>query len=81
MKNRTIEIVSYVVLALFALLLIAVLFKWMFAKDVDSTLLVQVAQATISLASGAVGYWLGSSNGSRNKEAALIEKGIKNETN
>lgn len=68
-RNWPLEIVTYTILGIFALIVVAVL-TWRFDRDIAT----MVIQAAIALASGAAGFWLGSSYGSSAKNVMLAKR-------
>ena len=61
--NRPLEVVTYAIIGLFALIVVVVL-VWRFDRDLAT----MVIQAAIAFAGGVVGFWVGSSYGSRTKD-------------
>ncbi len=77
--NSTLAYVSYALIAMMFLLLIAALVKWVVDPSADQNIIIMVAQAVIGMCSSVAGYWIGSSDGSKKKDLTIKE--IKNETN
>ncbi len=77
-KTRVVAIVTYSILAMMFVLLSAVVVKMFVSPaSADQNLLIMVVQSVLGLASGMVGYYYGSSEGSRKKDEMLSDKSEK----
>ncbi len=73
-KAKVIAVVTYAVLAMMFMLLAAVLLKMLFQPNSsDQNLLIMVSQAIIGIVTGVIGYYFGSSEGSRKKDVLLTK--------
>lgn len=74
-KTRVVAIVTYSILAMMFILLTAVIVKMFVSpQSADQNLLIMVVQSILGLAAAMVGYYYGSSEGSRKKDELLSAK-------